>query len=85
MARVGNGDPLDFRDQVEVRLHAGVRRLVVLAVDEQRRDGDLVDLAGDVVVLESAGNVELGWAVPVRRVMVTSQEQEADDGTANMT
>lgn len=64
VAALSESHPLDFADFSEVRLHGLILRFVMLAVDQQSRHGDLVDLFGDVPCLQRAGNEELGWAVP---------------------
>jgi hypothetical protein len=64
VARLGKGNPLDLGDAIEEGLDDGVGRLVVAAVDEQRRDGDGVELVNNAPVAEGANDVEFGRAIP---------------------
>lgn len=55
MTTLREPDPLDLpRDLAEIRLHGHVLGLVEAAVDEQDRDGDFVEVGGDVPGFEGA-------------------------------
>lgn len=65
MSRRGESYPLHLcRDVCKERLDDLVLRSVVVSVCDQRRDGDLMQLASDVVVLERTSDVKLAGAVP---------------------
>lgn len=79
VARLREGNPAHMRDALEPRRDGRVARLVVEAVDQQRRYRNLGRVVEHRPRLERARDVELGWAVP-GRASATGEGGEVKDG-----
>lgn len=64
MAGLGEPVPLHAVDRPEIRLHHLILRLVVPAVEQQRRRLDPVEFRPDIPRLERARDAEFRRAVP---------------------